>query len=245
MVARLLGRHKVATVCHENIGLFRPGPDLRAVFFLSAYGNAWGQDDRAKTVKANVADPLSAMAACCAELEDFAFVYASTSSVSLPVQTDYSRSKAAAEKELANLGGGRRRVWLARPYSVTGVGEQPGHLIPTLIRSCLEGEPVDLDPDATHDYVDADDLADGLAMLPDLPGGGVVEFGLGRAVSNAEVRATVELVTGKDANVRLVGRMRPYDVRNWCCESRRAFELGWKPVKTLAQSVREMVEARR
>lgn len=208
-------------------------------YWLASYGNLHGQKDAQATLSANLYLPLTLAIGWKGKL-----VYVSTSSVKLPVQTLYSRCKAAAETVLFGLPGERLTVCVARPYSVTGVGEQSCHLIPTLIRSCLDGEPMELYPDATHDYVDVEDVVDGLLRLGTQRESMLVEFGKGWSVSNAQVKNMVEAVTGCRANVKFVGRLRSYDCTDWCCRDFSGAErIGWKATKTLEQSVREMVEA--
>jgi nucleoside-diphosphate-sugar epimerase len=206
-------------------------------FYLSAYGNRFGQGDIQTIVEANVIEPVKA-----AMFLDCDFIFVSSSSVNLPVQTPYSLCKAAAEKALLALIEAGYWVFIARPYSVTGVGEQREHLIPTLIRSCLDGEPMKLDPHATHDFIDADDFVDGLVKLTELDVTGIYEFGSCKATTNLEVLRVVERVTGKKAVCEFTGRVRPYDGPDWCCKDRSLRPPGWEPRKTLETSIAEMVE---
>lgn len=199
-------------------------------FFLSSYGNMYGQDDVSQIVKSNVTDPIAVQA------KHKSFIYASSSSVILKVQTPYSRCKRATEEVLLATG----NACIIRPYSVTGVGEQKSHLIPTLIRNCLTGDRFEMTPWPRHDYIDVEDVVE--AMLNLAPHTGVFDVGGMNSFSNMEVMEMVEQVTGKKANVQLVEKARPYDNVEWMCTSLSARQFGWHPQKKLRRSLEEMVD---
>ncbi len=233
-IARRLGRKLGSSdyINHEDI---RGGDysDFRKIFFLSTYGNMAHHDNHPMMVRANVMDVVQI-------LNGFRgwICYMSSSSVNLPVQTPYSRTKRAAEEILQALP--ELKSCIVRPYSVTGVGEQKEHLIPTLIRSCMEGEPMDFVPDATHDFVDVEDVVSGMMILSKIEARGIYEFGNGTAVTNEEVRRLVQEVTGKKANIRKVlVSLRDYDDQNWCCGTTNDY---WQSTKSLKQSITEMVD---
>lgn len=163
------------------------------------------------------------------------FVYISSSSVHLKIQTPYSRMKKAAEEIVQAT----RSACIIRPYSITGVGEQREHLIPTLIRSCLYGEAVDFVTWPHHDYIDVEDVVEAILNLSPHPG--IYEVGSGRGYSNQQVLEIVEHTTGKKANVSVVDGLRPYDTVDWLCRDISARKFGWKPRKTLVDSIQEMV----
>ncbi len=217
---------------HEEIIPYK-AYDGSKIFFLSTYGNMSHHDNHGMMVKANVRDLMTIISVFSGWV-----CYMSSSSVNLPVQTPYSRTKRAAEEILQSLP--ELKSCIIRPYSVTGVGEQREHLIPTLIRSCMEGEPMDFVPDATHDYVDVDDVVSGMMILSKIEACGIYEFGNGTAVTNEEVRRLVQEITGKKANIRKVlVSLRDYDDQNWCCGTTNDY---WKSTKSLKQSITEMVE---
>lgn len=237
LVTKLQG--ETIPIPHERISDFQ-FCDHHNFFFLSTYGNmAHHESVPHKVIKSNVGDVVKILGDIlrfginC----DF-FCYVSSSSVNLPVQTTYSRTKLAAEFLVMSkpLNG-----CVVRPFSVIGKGEQKEHLIPTLIRSCLEGEQMDFCPEATHDYVDVDDLTDGMLLLAEQKMKGIYEFGRGIAITNQTVRGIVESVTGKKANIGMVKSLRNYDNSDWRCKGNIPF--GWRPKKSLRQSIEEMVEA--
>ena len=202
-------------------------------FFLSTYGNMADHKDNFLMVRANVMDLIKAVA----RPHDY-FVFMSSSSVTLPVQTSYSRSKRAAEEILLALPEVKSAI--VRPYSVTGVGEQKEHLIPKLIHSCFTGDEIPFDPYPVHDFVDVEDVVDGLIALSDKSETGIYEFGNGVPITNQEVREIVESECGRRVHTVTARRLRPYDNSSWYCRNKSAL---WKPKKKLRQSIKEMVDA--
>lgn len=214
---------------------------FKRLFFLSAYGNMYGQNDLDRMIHANVLDPSHLLNEAAIRTDFKSFIYMSSSSCGLKVRSDYACSKLAAEQYLL---GRDLPVCVVRPYSVTGVGEQRQHLIPALIRSCMEGEPITITPKPTHDYVDVDDICAGLDLLSSEDARGIFELGSGIKTSNEEVLALVEQVTGRNANARIVNTtLREYDSEDWVCRDSSAQQYGWTPTKALKQSIEEMVAA--
>lgn len=207
--------------------------DYGQVFFLSTYGNMSHHNDYKEMLKANVHDVLSV-------LRSFRgwFCYMSSSSVTLQVQTPYSRFKRAGEEIV--LGFPEIEPCVVRPYSVIGVGEQKEHLIPTLIRSCMEGFPMDLDASPVHDFVDVEDVANCLLELGNNKATGIFELGRGTAYSNYQVLQIVQRMCGKKANIQSSRRMRAYDNEDWFCKTPTPY---LHITKSLEDSIYQMVEA--
>ena len=208
------------------------------LFYLAAYGNVYYQKETLEVYKANIIEPLRLIeeSGDCKSI-----VLVSTSSVLIPHQTFYSASKKAME-EMARLyySEHKKPVVCVRPSTVTGVGEQYGRLIPTLIRSCLYGEEMNFVPEPTHDFIDVDDFVTGLLHVSqniEEYKGKAVNISSGNSLTNQEVREIVEEITGKPANVKIVPSMRSYDTKSWIVKP--DLDL---PRKSIYQSIREMVE---
>jgi nucleoside-diphosphate-sugar epimerase len=230
--SRLLKKFPDAKIIkHEDIALYRRY-ECDQLFFLSTYGNMAHHLNYQEMLNANVADLFAILSTFRGWM-----CYMSSSSVTLPVQTPYSRFKRAGEEIV--LGFPEIEPCVVRLFSVTGVGEQKEHLIPTLIRSCMEGNEMAFDPGPTHDFVDVADVVDALIRLSDDRASGVFEFGNRIAISNEEVRRLVEEVTGRKASITNVAPMRSYDNEDWCCKTTNRY---WQPTKSLRQSITEMVE---
>lgn len=235
---RKIGSGAIA-IKHDEIGE-TAFPDCDRFFFLSTYGNYIGHDDLSEVLRSNIGHLGYVLAAYIEESKCESFVYMSSSSVNLPVQTPYSHAKRAGEEmALASC----LPACVVRPYSVTGVGEQAEHLIPTLIRSCLEGERMRFVPDAVHDFVDVEDVVAGLIMLSEKRAVGRFELGNGLPYRNSTVKEMVEEICGRRAVIREVDSLRDYDYDDWYCKDDKARDLGWKPTKDLFKSISEMVAA--
>lgn len=230
----------IAAIPHEQIGK-TPLEPFEKFFFLSSYGNLITQTDEYLTFKANVED-LIAVLRQTKGMRYKSFIYCSSSSVMLKKQTTYSRCKRAAEEILfAHMERNNLPVCIVRPFSVTGVGEQKEHLIPTLIDSAFTGKTVNFDPTPTHDFIDVEDVVEGLLSLAENGVRGVYQLGTGKLTTNQEVLETVEKVTGKKIKVNITRNMRPYDNDKWVSNNFKARGYGWLPQKSLEQSITEMV----
>lgn len=209
-------------------------------YFLSSYGNMADQKDVDETIRANLYQPVDIVRRSPAGFKSF--VYFSSSSVRLSFQTVYSRAKRAAEEVLlSQMESLKLPICIIRPFSVTGVGEQPKHLIPTLIRSCLEGETINFVEEPTHDFIDVADVVNGTLNLALNRARGIYELGTGRKYSNKQVLEIVEDITQRKAKVNVVPSMRSYDNEDWVCTNFKARSWGWLPQKSLEQSIKEMV----
>jgi nucleoside-diphosphate-sugar epimerase len=212
-------------------------------FFLSSYGNLASQTDDSEIFKANIEDLISTLNQV-KTMNFKSFIYISSSSVKLRHQTTYSRCKKAAEEILlAVMEKHNLPICIIRPFSVTGVGEQEEHLIPTLIRSALTGEKMNFVGTPTHDFIDVEDVVDGILNLAEHGARGIFELGTGVKTQNEQVLKLVEGVTGKKANINRINSLRDYDNDNWVSTNFKARSFGWLPTKTLKQTIEEMVNA--
>ena len=242
-----VGRHlterldNFVAIPHEKIQTFKYKP-FKKFFFLSSYGNMATHTEDDLIIKANVSDLIHVVTNTNWENGIESFVYISTSSVTRKVQTMYSRVKKASEEILLSfMEKYNAPICIIRPFSITGVGEQKEHLIPKLIDSCLNGTPMPFDPDPVHDFIDVEDMVNGILTLSGKHTKGIFELGTGQGYSNQLVKQIVEKVTGKKANVHIVKNLRSYDSVDWVSRNFSARQHGWQPIKSLEQSIKEMV----
>lgn len=242
-----IGRHlsyrlpKAVRVKHYDIPLLNPG-NFNRIFFLSSYGNMYYQFLARDTIKANILDPIGLLGKVVPN--DFnSFVYVSSSSAGLKHKTLYAHAKATTEKFIESMNElYNKPICAVRPFSITGVGEQKEHLIPTLIRAAYSGEEVPFSPEPVHDYVDVNDFVNALMVISEAKYQGIIEVGTGTPVSNQTVLDLIQEATGKQINTKLTENLRSYDNTDWFCKSKKIFELGWTPNKSLKQTITEMVE---
>ncbi len=233
-------RH-IVNIPHQEITSYKLDY-FNQFFFLSTYGNLFFHDDSNKIIKANVLDLITVIKQAV-KFDFKSFVFISTSSVKLPIQTMYSRAKKMAEELLlAYMEKYKVPICIIRPYSILGVGEHKEHLVPTLIRSCMTGELVNFVPEPCHDFIDVEDVVSGILSLSGNSAKGIFELGSGKQYSNQEILEIVEKTTGKKANLNIIDQIRPYDTLNWVSSNFRARSFGWLPKKSVEQSIKEMVE---
>jgi CDP-paratose 2-epimerase len=242
-----LGKHllkklsSVITIPHEQIQTTKPQP-FDNFFFLSSYGNMSFQTESDKIIKANVLD-LSGIIEKASHIPFKSFVFISTSSVKLRIQTMYSRSKKAAEEILLSyMEKYNLPICIIRPTTIYGLNEQPQHLIPTILRSCFKGEKMDFVKDAVHDYIFVEDVVEGILNLSEHSARGIYENGTGVQTSNQQILELIENITNKKANINIVPSMRVYDNLNWVSTNFRARSWGWLPKITLRQGLERVVE---
>lgn len=215
-------------------------PKYDNLYYLATYGNMFFHTESESIIRANLLEPISFLQ----QRDDFkSFVYLSTSSVKLPIQTTYSRSKRAAEEILMSyVDAHKLPITIIRPFSVTGVGEQSQHLIPTLIRAAYSGEMVNFDPNPVHDFINVKDVINGILNLSSHQARGIFELGTGVKHTNQEVLEMVEDITVRNIKTNILPSLRPYDNTNWVSENYRARSFGWSPTITLKDSIKEMVD---
>ena len=217
------------------------------IFHLASYGNLYYQEDTTEMVRANVVN-LHKFLMICAPFPYNVFVNMSTSSIYLPFPTMYSATKKAGEdivhayRTIYN-----KPVINIRPFTIVGPGEHAVHFIPKLIRSCLYGEPIYLNPYPVHDYIDVRDFVEILISIV-IPLGVKIriadyDIGSGKETSNKQILKIVEELTGKkvvlgssDAS-EFDCAIRPYDIKKgWSAKS------GYPREYVLKQTIADMIE---
>lgn len=241
LVARL-GNEETVVIPHDQIATTKI-KNFDYFYFLSSYGNLASQQDENEIFKANVEDLLTVLK----QLKGIhfkSFVFISTSSVMLRTQTTYSRCKKAAEEILlAYMERNDVPICIIRPFSITGVGEQDEHLIPTLIKAAHTQKSVSFVPSPTHDFIDVEDVVDGILSLSQHSARGIFQLGTGIKHSNQEVKDLVERHTHKRVPTMTISTFYPYDTQDWVSTNFKARGYGWLPKKTLEQSIAEMARA--
>jgi nucleoside-diphosphate-sugar epimerase len=217
------------------------------VFHLAAHGAYSWQTDLRRMIQTNIAGTVNLVEACLASGFE-AFVNTGSSSEygfkdhapnedGLPDPNSYYSvtkcsatlfSRYAARSHRENL-------HTLRLYSVYGAFEDPGRLIPTIIRYGMQGElPPLADPTSAHDYVYVEDACDAYLLVARSPGqepGSIYNVGTGVQTTLREVvevarrtlRIEKEPQWGSLANYA-------WDTNVWVADSRKIQnELGWRP----------------
>lgn len=185
-------------------------PDF--VIVAHAYGNMSFQIDPTQIFDGNVRSLFNLYEALL-NVPYGKLVYISSSSVTLPKQTLYAVSKLMGESLTRHYGEeyGKPNATV-RPYSIYGEAEADHRFIPTVFRSCLTGEGMELSPDAVHDWIYVGDVVTGILSAEV---GGTVELGSGGSYTNEQIVENIETLTGKKANIREYKVLRSFDTDRW------------------------------
>jgi len=229
------------------------------LYYLAAYGNLHGQENVQEIYRAIVNKFLNLLEAT-KDTPCEAIITAGTTSeygnktepmkedMFLEPQGFYGAAKAGAT-HLAQAWAKNYNspIVVFRPSSMTGVGEQSIHLIPTLIRSCMFKEAMPFVSEAYHDYINVSDVCNALEILADNAkehAGEVFNVGTGVQTNNNEIKDMLEVITKEKANISTNLKFNAkYASEVWMANSDKMKNLGWKPKKTLYQSLKEMVNA--
>jgi nucleoside-diphosphate-sugar epimerase len=154
----------------------------------------------------------------------------------------FGATKAAGSLLLAGAAAERGvRAAVLRAFQVYGAFDQPGRLVPTVLRAARTGEALPLTaPGQRRDWVHVDDVVEAClraALADDLPPGQVLNLGTGVQTANEELVALAEQVTGRRIAVEVGAHPgRSWDTGSWVSEPSLAHRLlGW----TAAVSLRD------
>lgn len=178
------------------------------------------------------------MAGSCREYGDAA----STDRLQPAPLDEFGRAKDEVHRRTAEYchSAGLDLTWF-RIFYVFGPGQRAGSLIPSVIDRIVAGsEPEVRDPRATHDFIDASDVAAAFVCALDSTGAyEVLDLGSGRLTT---VREVVDVV------LSVLGRPRTGEVVISSLDGLRADigrtedVLGWSPVIDLEDGIRAMIK---
>ncbi len=141
------------------------------------------------------------------------------------------------------------RSAVLRAFQVYGPLDHPGRLVPSALRAARAGTPLPLTgAGLRRDWVYVDDVVEAcvrVAGADHLPAGQVLNVGTGRQVSNEELVAEVERVSGRPVRVAVGSHPgRAWDAASWVCDPSLARELlGWEAKVDLADGLRRCWES--
>ncbi len=230
----------------------------RTIFHCASYGGHAGQDDALRAFRVNLAGTAHLVAAC-AEIPVHRFVHLGSSSEYGRRETPMTETDPLAPYDAYGASKAGATLWLAaaaasrgfpaatlRLFSPYGPMDDPGRLVPSVIRAFLRGEPPRLSsPGGVRDYVHVDDVVDACLSAASLPGaaGEVVNIGSGRQASVGEIAEILgRIVPGSPAPVWGAVSARPGSPC-WTADVAKAKRLlGWEPRVALEEGLRRTVE---
>ncbi|HVR83823.1 MAG TPA: NAD-dependent epimerase/dehydratase family protein [Planctomycetota bacterium] len=230
-----------------------------AVYHLAAHGGSESQKDIPRILRTNLMG-TSAMLDACTPSPVRLFVHAGSSSEYgykqepmretdlLEPNSVYAVGKAAAT-HLCRLTATRSSFAIVtlRLFSVYGPWESPTRLVPTILRRCLRGEPLEMVSRGTaRDFVYVGDIIQALVATDRLvrASGEVVNLGTGTQTTMEEFVAAALEVTGSRSEVRW-GAMpaRVWDTAHWVASCEKAARiLGWRASTGLREGLRRALE---
>lgn len=119
----------------------------------------------------------------------------------------------------------------ARPFNLTGPGEHPARLVPTVVRSLLAGEMVALSPgEQVRDFLDVADVASALVGLSEADAEGTYNVCSGRGVTLRGLLTRLAQRAGDPELLRFGARgYGPTEPMVAVGSNRRLREAGWRP----------------
>ena len=230
------------------------------IFHLAAHGAYSWQNDLAQIVQTNFLATINLVEACL-KVGFEAFVNTGSSSeygfkTHAPSENEwlepnsyYAVTKASATLYCRYTAQSRgTHLPTLRLYSVYGPYEDPGRLMPTLIRRGLQGEwPPLVNPDTARDYVYVDDVCAAYLLAAQQTGeeaGAVYNVGSGKQTSLREVVEIARRVLGIEAEPQW-GTMpgRVWDSSTWVADNRKITQqLGWTPRYSLEAGFTRMAQ---
>lgn len=162
----------------------------------------------------------------------------------------FGATKAAGSVLVAATASARGvRAAVLRAFQVYGPDDHPHRLVPTVLRAARTGDVLPMTaPGMRRDWIYVDDVVEACvraALADHLPAGQVLNIGTGRQVTNEELVATAERVSGRI--IRLAPGAHPgcpWDTNSWVCDPSLARRLlGWEAKVTLEDGLARCWEA--
>lgn len=225
------------------------------IFHLAAHGAYEWQTDLDAMVRVNI-EATAALLTAARQVEARAFVHAGSSSEYgrkavapredewLEPNSVYAVTKAAGSHLTALACAQGLPAVTLRLYSIYGPWEDPGRLVPALVREALrDGLPPLVTPDTARDFVYVEDCCDAFvrAARRGAPGGpgATLNIGSGRQTRLDELVEIARQALSVEARPRW-GTMdrRKWDASVWVSDPRAAFEhLGWEASTSLGDGL--------
>lgn len=166
----------------------------------------------------------------------------------LQAQSPYSASKIGADMLARSYHDSfGLPVVIARPFNTYGPRQSARAIIPTIISQLSSGAKRlklgTLQPRRDFNFVT--DTVAGLVHLSGIEGrGDVINLGSGREISIGDLAMTIMSIVGREVDiVTEEDRLRPEssEVERLLCDGTKARELGWEPLCSLEQGLKETV----
>jgi nucleoside-diphosphate-sugar epimerase len=255
--------HGIEDKLHIHIGNMNDAENLRnlvgdiqptVIYHLAVHGAYPTQTDADQIILTDVFGTWNLLKAC-SEVDYKVFINTGSSSEYgskrsamreedlLEPNSYYAVAKSAQSLVCQHMArADRRPINTFRLFSVYGQYEEPTRLVPTLIRRCLEGRPLDMvSPDTARDFIHVDDVVAAYLQIGqlNLQCGEVFNIGTGIQTTMREVVRAVFQSTHHTVKVKW-GSMpaRNWDTDTWLADiSKVRRVLKWTPRISLPEGV--------
>lgn len=232
--------HEVIPYHHDQELTFK---EVDYIFYIAAYGNHYFQKDSQLILKSNVIDYIKLLRYTL-EIPYKGLFYFSSSSVTLPVQTDYSDAKFIGEiisKRFCKKH--HKPIVCIRPGSVYGEGEAEWRLFPVILKAFKDQSRLPL-VEGYHDWIYIEDFINGLILVMQNCHkliGKSVPIGTGKETSNHKIYSMLTRIVGKAPEVyETEEAKRNYDIKNWVVDPTIIKSLGWKQRYTVYKALKKL-----
>lgn len=224
----------------DNLAEFFKNEKPELIMNLASYGNHANQDNPAMTVFSNIIGTFNMLYASL-QTPYTKFIqfgssseygkkdYAMSESDMCDPETFYGAAKLSATylaRAFAKQYG--KPVIVARPFSVYGEEEADFRFIPTAIRCLLKGEEMELDTQASHDWIYIEDFVSGLELaIQNAKNGQIVNIGTGREITNEYVVNALQNVSSLKLKFK-EKKFRPNDSTKWAADVSLLLSWGWR-----------------
>ncbi len=171
---------------------------------------------------------------------------------------DYGKSKVAQEELTMSYNPDDAAIAIARPFNLAGPGQTDSFVCGRIVNQVIsiergEKDALDLwEMSSSRDLIDVKDVVRGYWALithPDFAGdcsGKIFNLGSGKAYRISEIISIIEEITGEDYKIRLPDAVHKAAIPTQRSDNSRITSLtGWKPVISLKETLRDMLDYER
>lgn len=232
-------------------------PDV--IFHLAAYGGMPNEQDQLMVYHVNLYGTINLLNAC----KKFGFdCFINTGSSSeygkkskpmkeadqLEPISDYAVAKVAATNYCAKEAIlNKLPIYTVRPFSVYGNYESPTRLIPSVINSFLQKQPLNLsNPSNVRDFIYIDDMIDGYLTLERKKPTNIFTFNIGSGVQSCIQDVVTTLQSLTQVTIPLMWQTtasRPWEPTHWQADIELAQNiLSWTPHYSLETGLKKSLD---
>lgn len=242
---------------YDDFGLLEEKLEgAETVIHLAAYGNHSWQNIEKEIFEANVESTFRILEACKkTEVKNFINIGSSseyghqlsemTENMMPGAFSMYGCTKVAGTYLTRHYSEYFNTVTI-RPFSVYGEEEDDRRFIPTIIRSIVQNETLNLSY-GMHDWIYIDDFVRAIAVIIkniNKLNGSIINVGAGFQTENSEIVKILEEISGKKVNINEVEQKKGQS-SVWFANIETMNQLGWQPSYLLEEGLKNVYDFKR